>query len=119
MGGYPLESVDIARAAAEAASEKQASDILLLDVREVCNFSSFFVICTGESDRQLQAIGEEIEATLKKLGVRVMHQEGESDSGWMLYDYGDVVVHIFSPAERQHYEFDELWRKGKPVIHIQ
>lgn len=119
MGGLYLESLDLARAAAEAASEKQASDILLLDVRDVCNFSSFFVICTGDSDRQLRAIGEEIEMTLEKLGVRVLHQEGESDSGWMLYDYGDVVVHIFSPAERQHYEFDELWRKGKPVIRIQ
>ncbi len=84
----------------------------------MCGFSSYFVICTGESERQLRAIGEEIEQTLKKLGVRVVHSEGE-DSGWILYDYGDVVVHVFSAAEREFYRFDELWSKAKPVLRVQ
>ncbi|MDP2919044.1 MAG: ribosome silencing factor [Dehalococcoidia bacterium] len=109
----------MARQAVEAAGEKQAADILLLDVREVCTFASYFVICSGESERQLKAIGEEVEQTLKKSGERILHEEGTADSGWMLYDYGDVVVHIFSPAERNYYQFDELWSKGKTIVRIQ
>ncbi len=93
-------------------------DISLLDVRDVCTFASYFVICSGESARQLQAICGEIEQSLKKNGVRVIHHEGTSDSGWMLYDYGDVVVHVFAPAERDFYQFDELWHKGTPIVRI-
>lgn len=94
-------------------------DISLLDVREVCTFASYFVICSGESGRQLQAIGDEIEESLKKRAVRILHQEGTQNSGWMLYDYGDVVIHIFDPAERDFYQFDELWHKGVPIVRIQ
>jgi ribosome-associated protein len=93
-------------------------DISLLDVRDVCTFASYFVICSGESARQLRAICDEIEHSLKKDGVRVINREGTSDSGWMLYDYGDVVVHVFAPAERDFYQFDELWHKGIPVVRI-
>jgi len=104
--------------AVEAAGEKQAVDISLLDVREVCTFANYFVICSGESARQLQAICEEIEQSLKKQGVRVIHREGTSDSGWMLYDYGDVVIHVFAPEERNFYQFDELWHKATPIVRI-
>jgi len=114
-----LESIDIARQAVEAAGDKQAVDISLLDVREVCTFASYFVICSGESGRQLQAICDEIEQSLKKRGVRTLHQEGTPASGWMLYDYGDVVMHVFAPAEREFYQFDELWHNGIPVVRIQ
>jgi ribosome-associated protein len=93
-------------------------DISLLDVRDVCTFASYFVICSGESARQLQAICDEIEQYLKKNGVRVIHREGTSDSGWMLYDYGDVVIHVFSQAERDFYQFDELWHKAIPIVRI-
>jgi len=102
----------------EIAGEKLATDISLLDVREICSFASYFVICSGESDRQLKAIAEDIEITLKKAGERVIHSEGETSS-WVLLDFGDVVVHIFSPAEREYYQFDELWNKAKPVLRIQ
>lgn len=119
VGVRLLESLEIARQAVEAAGEKQAGDISLLDVREVCTFASYFVICSGESGRQLQAIGDEIEQSLKKRGVRTLHQEGTPDSGWMLYDYGDVVVHVFSPEERDFYQFDELWHKGIAVLRVQ
>jgi len=114
-----LESLDVARKVVEAAGEKLATDISLLDVRDVCTFASYFVICSGDSERQLNAIGEEIEQTLKKSGVRAIHVEGDPSSGWILYDYGDVIIHVFSPEERNFYQFDELWHKGKPVIRIQ
>lgn len=114
-----LDTIEIARKAATAASEKQASDVVLLDVREVCSFANYFVICSGESERQINAIHDEIEQTLKKEGIRPHHREGTLDSGWMLLDFGDIIVHIFAPAERAFYRLDELWSQAVPVVRIQ
>lgn len=91
----------------------------MLDVSKVCSFVDYFVICSGDSDRQLAAIGEEIERTLKESGVRPLHHEGTSSSGWMLYDYADVLIHIFSPEERAFYQLDGLWNQALPIIRIQ
>ena len=103
----------------DLAVEKQASNIVLLDVREVCSFADYFVICSGESERQLRTIQEEIEKGLKKEGVLPHHLEGTVDSGWLLIDYGDVIVHIFAPSERRYYQLDELWHEATPVVTIQ
>jgi len=103
----------------EAASDKQASDIVLLDVQEICSFTSYFVICNGESERQLKAIYDEVEHVLKKEGLLPHHHEGTLDSGWLLFDFGDVVVHIFAPSEREYYQLDELWSQAVPVVRIQ
>jgi len=77
------------------------------------------VICTGESDRQLQAIYDEIEHILKATGVLPHHHEGTLDTGWLLLDFGDVIVHIFAPAEREYYQLDRLWSQAVPVLRIQ
>ncbi|MDO8717180.1 MAG: ribosome silencing factor [Dehalococcoidales bacterium] len=119
LGGLTLEALKIAREAVEAAGEKQAGNIALLDVREVCNFADYFVLCNGDSGRQVQAIYEEIEQVLKKAKELPNYREGTSDSGWMLLDYGDVVVHIFAPFERELYQLDELWKAATPVLRIQ
>jgi ribosome-associated protein len=103
----------------EAASDKQASDIVLLDARQACGFADYFVICTGDSERQVHAIYDEIEQSLKQAGVAPRHCEGTPDSGWLLLDYGDVIVHVFSAAEREYYRLDELWREARPVLMIQ
>ncbi len=103
----------------EAASDKQASDIILLDVREICSFASYFVICSGESERQMKTICDEVEHVLKKEGLLPHHREGTLDSGWLLFDFGDVVVHIFAPFEREYYQLDELWSQAVPVVRIQ
>ena len=118
-GGHTLEGIEVARKAVEAASDKQASDIVLLDVDRICSFASYFVICSGESARQITAIHEAIEDTLKEEGIRPHHREGDIDSGWLLIDFGDVIVHIFAPAERVYYQLDELWSQAIPVIRIQ
>jgi ribosome-associated protein len=91
----------------------------LLDVSKVCSFADYFVICSGDSNRQLAAICDEIEHSLKKAGVRPLHFEGTSDSGWMLYDYGDVLIHVFAPTQRMFYQLDELWNQAIPVVRIQ
>jgi ribosome-associated protein len=114
-----LEALQVAQKAVEIASEKQATNISLLDTSKVCSFADYFVICTGESQRQLKTIYEEIEHILKKDGVLPHHHEGVVDSGWLLLDFGDVVIHIFGTYERELYNLDELWNKAVPVIHIQ
>ncbi len=109
----------MARKAVEAASDKQAIDIVLLDAQGVCSFADFFVICSGESERQVKAIYEEVEQVLKREGVLPHHHEGTLDSGWLLLDFGDVIVHIFAPFEREYYRLEELWSEAVPVVRIQ
>ena len=92
---------------------------MLLDTRTVCSFADYFVICSGESERQLRAIYDEIEHTLKKAGVLPHHHEGTLNSGWLLLDYSDVIVHIFATLEREYYQLDKLWSKANPVLRIQ
>lgn len=103
----------------DAAGDKQASNIVLLDVRELAGFADYFVICSGDSERQLRTIQEEVRECLKREAVTPHHQEGTVDSGWLLLDYGDVIVHIFSAAEREHYKLDELWIEARTVLRVQ
>lgn len=119
MVGVFLEIEEIARLATEIASEKQAKDIVMLDVRGLCSFADYFVICTGDVKRHIEAIWQTISTTLKGNGVIPLHNEGTADSGWMLVDFGSVVVHIFAPRERDYYQLDELWNKATPVVRIQ
>lgn len=92
---------------------------MLLDVRESCTFTDFFVICSGESARQIHSVADEIEGVLKKEGARPHHHEGSIDSGWYLLDYTDVVIHIFGAKEREFYNLEELWSDAKVVLRIQ
>ncbi|MFC1915441.1 ribosome silencing factor [Chloroflexota bacterium] len=108
----------MARKAVDAASDKQSFDIALLDTQKVCSFADYFVICTGETERQIRAIYEEVEHTLKKQGVLPVHHEGTVDSGWLLLDYGNVIVHIFATSEREYYQLDKLWGEAKLVLKI-
>ncbi|MQY81791.1 MAG: ribosome silencing factor [Dehalococcoidia bacterium] len=114
-----MEGIEVARRAVDAAGERQAGDIVLLDTRKVCSFADYFVICNGESERQLRAIFEEVEHSLKKDGILPTHHEGTVDSGWLLLDYGDVIVHIFSISEREFYQLDRLWGQADLVLRIQ
>jgi len=114
-----LEGIDVARKAVEVASDKQASDIVLLDVQGIASFADYFVMCSGETGRQIDAIYDEIVLALKKEGVLPRHHEGTVDSGWLLLDYGDVIVHIFAPSERDYYQLDRLWSRANPVVRIQ
>ena len=114
-----LEAEEIAHLATELASEKQARDIAILDVRALCSFADYFVICTGETKRHIEAIWEDIGEILKSKGVVPHHNEGTPDSGWMLVDFGSVIVHIFAPLERDYYQLEKLWDKAIPVVRIQ
>jgi ribosome-associated protein len=92
---------------------------VLLYAQPVCGFADYFVVCSGDSDRQLGAIDDEIEHSLKKEGISLYHREGKVDSGWVLLDYGSVIVHIFAPAEREYYQPDKLWGAMNTVLRIE
>lgn len=114
-----LKGLEIAHKAVEAASDKLATDVVLLDIKGICSFADYFVICSGESSRQVKTIYEEVEHAMKNEGVLPHHHEGKLDSGWLLIDYGDVIVHIFANAEREFYQLDELWSEATQVVRIQ
>ena len=94
-------------------------DIMLLDTQKVCSFADYFVICSGDSERQIKTIYDEIGHVLKNEGVLMHHHEGTVDSGWLLLDFGDVIIHIFAPYEREYYQLDKLWSKANLVLRIQ
>ncbi len=98
-----------------AAGEKKASDIRVLDLRPVTSFADYFIICSGTNQRQIQAIADEVERTLKLAGEHVNSIEGYSNAEWVLMDYGDVVVHIFSDKARGYYDLERLWRHAPDV----
>jgi ribosome-associated protein len=110
-----LEPVDLAKKIVEMAADKQAADVVLLDTRKICSFADYFVICSGDSDRQIEAIHRAIAEALKEEGDVHYHSEGTATSGWMLLDLGNIVVHIFSPLERDFYQLESLW-SAAPVI---
>ena len=114
-----LEAIEVARKALEAASDKQAMDIVLLDTRGVCSFADYFVICSGDSERQIKTIYEEIGHILKREGILPHHHEGTVNSGWLLLDFGEVIVHIFASLERGYYQLDRLWSQASTVVRIQ
>src|ERR1051325_3193808 len=109
----PLEPDEAVLIAAHAAGEKKAENIVLLDLREVASFTEFFLICNGANPKQVQAISDSVEEQLRKNGKRPMHIEGYASAEWILLDYGDFIVHIFSSASRRFYDLERLWRDAK------
>jgi ribosome silencing factor RsfS/YbeB/iojap len=99
-----------------AAESKKATDIKVLDLRGVTSFADFFVICTGSNARQVQAISEEVGLQMKQQARELpLSLEGYDQAEWVLLDYGDLLVHIFSPKAREYYDLERLWRSAKPV----
>lgn len=92
---------------------------MLLDIRNVASFADYFVIASAETERQTAAILEAVDEALLAAGVEPLGREGEPGTGWVLLDYGDVVVHLFAPAEREYYDLEGLWHAAVPVVRIQ
>ena len=116
----PLETLELARTLVTSLEDKKAENILLLDLRGHSVFTDYFVICTGTSDRQLDALVEAVsQAAKKKHRLKPPKIEGHAASGWVLVDFGSVIVHAFSPDRRKHYRLEELWHEGKVVLRMQ
>jgi len=103
------------RAAVEAAQEKQGADVILLDLEGLGAFTDYFVLCTGFSARQVEAICEEVEKRVEHAGTRLMHREGKTGSDWMLLDFGSLIVHVFTERARRYYDLERLWRAAQRI----
>lgn len=118
IGSASAEANDprsLARLAARAASSKQGTKVLILDVRELIAITDYFVIVSGNSERQVSTIGEEIVRALKEVGVRPARREGDAGARWLLLDFVDLVVHIFHEEEREFYRLERLWHDA-PLV---
>jgi ribosome-associated protein len=115
-----LEAQALARRIVEIASDKLATDIVLLDIRPIATVADYFVVASTASERQMQAVVRDLEQTLRNDdGVRPLRVEGQATSGWVLIDYGDVVVHLFSVEQRGFYRLEELWAAAVPLVRMQ
>ena len=101
---------EIAVTAARAAAAKQAADVTILDVHGLIVITDYFVICSGQTDRQIKTLVEEVERAVREIGEKPIRREGDADSRWVLLDYIDVVVHVFAQEEREYYDLERLWR---------
>ena len=114
-----MNTLEIAHTIVTALEERKGENILLLDINETSIIADYFVICSGTSPRMLDALIDSVIKDVKtKFNIRP-RSEGNSQSGWVLADYGGVVVHLFSPDRREYYNLEDLWREGKVVLHLQ
>jgi ribosome-associated protein len=114
----PPSAEAVARLAARAALDKRAVDLVVLDLQGMSSLADFFLVCTGRSTAQMDTIAEAIAIALRADGIRVRHREGTAESGWLLLDYGDVVVHIFGEEPRAFYGLERLWGDA-PVLSVE
>jgi ribosome-associated protein len=111
--------LDMARRIVALAEDKKAADILLLDLDGLTTLADAFVICSGGSERQLESIAEGIVRGMRDEGIRPIGREGLPASHWILVDFGDVVVHIFTPPERDYYGLEKHWSEAKAILRVQ
>jgi ribosome-associated protein len=99
--------------------EKKGEDILLLDIHEIASFTDYFVICSGTSDRMLQGLADGVTESMKASHKLAGHWEGRPEDGWIVIDFGDVIVHLFSPDQRNYYRLEDLWERGRILLRLQ
>jgi ribosome-associated protein len=122
--GSPVAAIerpplDIARRIVELAEDKKAADIVLLDLAGLTTVADAFVICSGGSERQLDAIADGVVEGMRSEKVRPIGREGTASSHWVLVDFGAVVVHVFTPPERDYYSLEKHWSEARVVLRVQ
>jgi ribosome-associated protein len=114
-----MPALDLARRAVELAEDKKAADIVLLDLSGLTTVADYFVIASGGSERQLDAIADGIVSGMRDEKVHAFGREGTAASHWVLVDFGSVVVHIFTPPERDYYSLERHWSEAKTILRVQ
>ena len=114
-----LPALDLARRVVELAEDKKAADIVLLDLSPLTTVADYFVICSGGSERQLEAIASGVISGMRDERIRPFGREGTAASHWILVDYGSVIVHVFTPPERDFYQLERHWAEAKTVLRLQ
>jgi len=114
-----LEPINLARSIVETLEDKKGEDILLLDLRNIAPVGDYFVICSGSSDRTITGLLDAVvDETREKFHIKP-RLEGRPQEGWLLADFGTVIVHVFSSAQRDYYRLEDLWSKAKVLVHFQ
>ncbi len=111
--------MDIARALVDALEEKKAENIVLMDLHGVVSFTDYFIICSGTSDRMLDSLADVVQTTAKRDFKLSSKLEGRSSDGWLLVDFGDIIVHLFYPEQREYYQIEQLWNQSKVLLRVQ
>jgi len=114
-----LNTLELAHSIIDALEEKKGENILLMDLQNVADFTDYFVLCTGTSDRMLDALADAVLEDIHKKHRKKGSREGQAREGWVLLDFGDVVVHLFAPEQRNYYRLEELWSAGKVLLRLQ
>lgn len=109
----------MARDIVDALEDKKGEDIVLMDIKEIASFTDYFVICTGTSDRMLDALANSAIDEVRKKYKRKAKKQGLSRDGWVVVDFGDIVLHLLSPDQRDYYQLEELWEDGKVLLRLQ
>jgi ribosome-associated protein len=99
--------------------ERKGENIVLLDIHEIAPFADYFVICTGTSDRMLNALADAVSERAHQAFQLPAKVEGRPEDGWLLVDVGDTIVHLFAPEQREYYRLEQLWEKGKVLLKLQ
>ena len=115
----PDVSIEKAHLVVQIASDGHAFDIVMLDMTKVAYFTDIFVVMTVDSSRQMGALSQDIEDELKANKIKLHHKEGTPQSGWLLLDFSDLIVHIFRPESRSYYQIEDLWHSAAEVVRIQ
>lgn len=108
-----MTSKELCKIAVEALEDRKAEDIKVIDIRELSPIADFFIIANGNNQNQLQAMQDAADEALYKAGIKVKQVEGNQSSTWILMDYGDIIIHIFSKEDRLFYDLERIWRDGK------
>lgn len=114
-----MEPKELANSIIEVLEENKAEDIVLMDLEKVSNITSLFVICTGSSDRMIEALADYVIDKLRENHKLKSKPMGEASSGWVIVDYGSVILHCFTKDTREYYNLEELWKEGKVLLRIQ
>jgi ribosome-associated protein len=114
-----MPALDLARRIVELAEDKKAADIVLLDLTGLTTVADYFVIASGGSERQLDAIADGIVSGMRDEKVHAFGREGTAASHWVLIDFGDVIVHVFTPPERDYYQLERHWAEAKTILRLQ
>ncbi len=116
---WNLETLEIAREIVNQLEEKKAENLVLMDIKNMAVFADYFIICSGTSNRMLNALAESVNEFVHTNYHYPVHTEGNPNEGWILVDIGDIIVHIFSPDQRNYYKLEDLWSQGKILLHLQ
>ncbi len=110
-----MTSNELAKIAVAALEDRKAEDVKVIDIREVSPIADYFIIANGTNQNQIQAMRDAADEALYKAGVKVQQVEGNQNSTWILMDYNDIIIHIFSKEDRLFYDLERIWRDGKAV----